>query len=117
MRHHWPTPVLTLACLAGLGLAGMLFAQGHSWLFWLGLALAASAPLGFVLLGRHKQPAHGHPVMVSVLLGLGCVFTLVGVQRFGDNFQWVTGTTLALLIVWMLYQRYHLRQQRRPLSR
>ncbi len=110
MRHHWPTPVLTLACLAGLGLAGWLFAQSQPWLFSAGLALAAAAPLGFLLMGGHNQEVQGHPVLVSVLLGLGCVFTLVGVQRFGDTFRWVTGLALLLLAGWMLYQRYYLRQ-------
>lgn len=109
MRQQWPSITLTLVCLAGLGLAGWLFMQAQPWLFWLGLALASGAPLGFLLLAKHPQPIHGHPVMVSVLLGLGCVLTLVGVQRFGDSLRWVTAATLVPLIGWMLYQRYHLR--------
>lgn len=111
MPRDWPTRLLTLAGLAVLGLAGWLFLQGQAWHFWLGLALAAGAPLVFVVLGQHRRPATGHPVFVSVALGLGSVFTLVGVQRFGDQFRWITVVALLLLVAWMLYQRYSLRQR------
>ena len=111
MTRRWPTIALTAVCLAALMLAGWLLFRGIPHLLWMGLALAGAAPIGFLLLNRnHRRGSQGHPVMVSVLAGLGCVLTLVGVQRFGDQHQWITAAALAVLVSWMLYQRHYLRK-------
>ncbi|MFP4276108.1 MAG: hypothetical protein ACLFQ2_01665 [Wenzhouxiangella sp.] len=69
-----------------------------------GLLLAAGAPLAF-LLRPPRRPRRQHPVMISVLSGLGCAVIMVGIQRHGDQYQWALVTALMVLIGWVLYQR------------
>ncbi len=80
-------------------------------LLGLGLGLTAAAPLAYLLyhLLRPETVTH-HPVLISVVSGLGCVMVMVGIQRFGDQHQWILWLGLAALAAWMAYQRYILRR-------
>ncbi len=82
------------------------------WLFPLGLALAALAPLLFISIyrARAQTALDAHPILISVASALGCVLTMVGVQRFGEDHQWTVWAALAALVIWMIWQRH----QRRP---
>ena len=73
-----------------------------------GLAVAAAAPFVFMV-GRVSAPQQGmrqHPVLTSVICGFGCVMTMFGVHRFGDQHQWVLWLALLALCLWMAWQRY-----------
>ncbi len=73
-----------------------------------GLAVAAAAPFVFMV-GRISTPQEGmrqHPVLTSVICGFGCVMTMFGVHRFGDQHQWVLWLALLALCLWMAWQRY-----------
>lgn len=98
---------LTIVGLAAL-LAGPAVAwwQGAPWPYVLGPVLAAGAPLIFVAL-RLRSPARldHHPLVVSILSGLGCVIAMTGVQRFGTAHAWTLYAAAASLAVWMLWQR------------
>lgn len=101
---------MTLAAiilLSGLLAAAALPLLGAApWLFPAGMALAAAAPLFFVT--RHvltSEPGLGeHPLSVSILSGLGCVLTMIGLQRYGSEYQWTAFCSLAALVTWMLWQ-------------
>lgn len=101
-----PTPVAIAALAAVLAGAATALAQGAPWQYPTGAALAAAAPLAFILL-RHRsgQPLGGHPVTISVLSGLGCVTVMIARQRFGPGHEWTLWLALAALLVWMLWQR------------
>lgn len=73
-----------------------------------GLALAAAAPFVFMVttLSTDIKRQRRHPVMTSVLCGFGCVMTMFGVHRFGDQHQWVLWLALIALCLWMIWQRY-----------
>lgn len=95
-------PALALV-LAGAGLA--VFQQAD-WLFPVGLAAAAGAPLSYMF--RHRsfeRPLRHHPITVSGISGLGCVMVMIGSQRFGDDPAWALPSALAALVIWMLWQR------------
>lgn len=99
---------MALAALgtALIGLALWQFQLGRPWLLGLGLGLSAAAPLGFLLLATRLPHPRRHPVMVSVLTGFGCVMTMIGVQRFGEQHQWVAALALLMLAAWMAWQRW-----------
>lgn len=69
-----------------------------------GLLLCAMAPMVFVLYPPKTETAR-HPVIISALIGLGCVMIMVGVQRFGDTHQPMLGLAVAVLVTWMIFQR------------
>ena len=81
---------MTLAAiilLSGLLAAAALPLLGAApWLFPAGMALAE------------------HPLSVSILSGLGCVLTMIGLQRYGSEYQWTAFCSLAALVTWMLWQ-------------
>lgn len=97
------------AILIALTLAGLAAVAGPAPLLpGLGLAVSAAAPAFFIIwtaLTRHNGTRH-HPVLVSVISGFGCVMTLVGVYRFGDQYQWLLILALAAICIWMVWQRY-----------
>lgn len=79
----------------------------------LGLMLTALSPLVFLAWSsrarvRHKQ----HPVLVSASMGLGCVCIMIGIQRFGQQHQWLLILGLLALVGWMAYQRWIWRAQK-----
>ncbi|MGY6555356.1 MAG: hypothetical protein ACXIUM_12645 [Wenzhouxiangella sp.] len=80
-----------------------------------GLMLTASSPLVFLLwASRSAAGSKQHPVMVSASMGLGCVCIMIGIQRFGEQHQWLLVLALVALVGWMVYQRYIWRQQATP---
>ncbi len=108
---RWPQAALLVFLLACLVLAGWLLAGPRPPMLGLGLALAAASPLLFLLVQRARpsQVRH-HPILVSGGSGLGCVMVMVGIQRFGEQHQWILLPCLGALIAWMAYQRWILRR-------
>jgi len=77
-----------------------------------GLLLASAAPLTFFIWLMSARPARTeeHPVIVSVLSGLGAVMAMMAVYRFGDSHQpFLVGAVLALA-GWMAYLTWYSRQ-------
>lgn len=77
-----------------------------------GLLLAAASPLTFLCWLALGRPARteAHPVIVSVLSGLGAVLAMMAVYRFGDDHQpFLAGSTLALA-GWLAYVAWYSRQ-------
>lgn len=86
--------------------AAVALVQGAPWPVPAGAALAAVAPLIFILVHRRSAgPLSGHPVAISILSGLGCVTVMVAGQRFGSDHVWTLWLALSALVVWMLWQR------------
>jgi hypothetical protein len=109
-----PEIVLALLLLALLGLAAWLTGQCLPLMLPIGLGLSAAAPLVF-LIGAHRLHAQRrHPVLVSVFAGFGCVMCMVGVQRFGEQHQWIAALALLALASWMVYQRWFWRRPGPP---
>ncbi len=101
-----PTPAALAALTVVLVGAGIALAQDAPWQFAAGAALAALAPLVFILAHhRSTRPLSGHPVTVSVLSGLGCVTVMVADRRFAPGHEWMLWLALSALVVWMLWQR------------
>lgn len=95
-------PALVLL-LAGAGLAAW---GPAAWPHPAGLAIAAGAPLGFILRHGFRPIAlHHHPVTISCLSGLGCVVVMTGTQRFGPEPAWTLPAALSALVIWTLWQR------------
>ncbi len=104
---------LALLWLGLFGLGMWLLSTPRPALSGLGLALAASPPLLFLLAQRRIHGnSRDHPILVSVLSGLGCVMTMVGSQRFGEQHQWIVALALLSLVTWVAYQRWILRASR-----
>ena len=77
-----------------------------------GLLLSAMAPLTFFtwLAGARPARTEAHPVIVSVLSGLGAVVTMMAVYRYGDQLQpWLIGAVVALA-GWLAYVTWYSRQ-------
>lgn len=100
------TLLLALYLVGLLGVAFWLALEGRPGLFYGGLALSAAAPLGFLAWSKRIKGPRRHPVMISVFSGFGCVMTMVGVQRFGEQHQWIALLALGALAGWMIYQRW-----------
>jgi len=105
---------LYLTVLAALVVTGLIGLAGPPpWLAPFGMMLAAGAPLAFfvwLLLGKPPR-TDAHPVLVSVVSGLGVVLSMIAVWRFGDTWQpWLMGG-LAALAGWMVYVRWYSRQR------
>lgn len=109
---------LALPALA-LVLAGAAFLawQGAPWSLAAGVGLAAGAPLAYIL-AHLRSPAalEGHPLVISILSGLGCVAVMIALQRFGSGHEWALHAAAAALIVWMLWQRARRNRTRPPQS-
>ena len=102
-----------IAVLAGLvvtALYGLLLPV--PWAAPAGMLLAAIAPLTFFtwLTGARPARTEAHPVIVSVLSGLGAVVTMMAVYRYGDQLQpWLIGAVVALA-GWLTYVTWYSRQ-------
>lgn len=80
-----------------------------------GLMLTASSPLIFMAwASRSAAGSKQHPVLVSASMGLGCVCIMIGIQRFGEQHQWLLILALIALFGWMGFQRYIWRQTAAP---
>lgn len=98
---------LTLAALATL-LAGAvwLWTVGAHWAFVAGTGLAAGAPLAFMIGHlRNRKPMNEHPLLISILSGLGCVTDMIAIQRFGSDHEWALFASVGALALWTLWQR------------
>jgi len=104
---------LYLAALAALvvtALYGLLLPV--PWTAPAGMLLAAVAPLTFFtwLAGARPARTEAHPVIVSVLSGLGAVVAMMAVYRYGDDLQpWLIGA-VAALAGWLAYVTWYSRQ-------
>lgn len=107
-----PKKLLVLIYAAYLG---VLFAigslrlldSGTPALHAFGLMLTAISPLIFLAWASRSQVTHKHhPVLVSTLMGLGAVCIMIGIQRFGQQHQWLLKLALVALVGWMAYQRW-----------
>jgi hypothetical protein len=110
-----PTGLAAAALAALLAGACVLLWQGAPWLFVAGAALASGAPLVFVLDQlRAARSLEGHPLVVSILSGLGCVLVMIASQRFGAGHDWALYLAVAALSIWMIWQRGQRRKQEPP---
>lgn len=100
--------IAALIALTALLASAVWSALGPApWLFPAGLALAALAPLVYIAahLVAARTELGAHPVLVSITSAVGCVGTMFGVQRFGENEQWTVWAALAALVIWTVWQR------------
>jgi peroxiredoxin len=78
-------------------------------LSWLGLALAAGAPVAFLawlyLAGQARTSAH--PVAVSVACGLGTAVTMAANWRYGAASGMVHVWAGLCLLIWFVYLRWY----------
>lgn len=88
--------------------------DSRPWLAPAGMLLAAIAPLtffGWLMLARPAR-TEAHPVIVSVLSGLGAVLAAMTVYRYGQAHQpYLVGAVLALA-GWLVYVNWYSRQPR-----
>lgn len=106
--------ITALVVLTGNALLGLVTA-GERFIFWLGLLLAAGAPLSFFIWLFIAKPARTprQPLAVTLLSALGMVIAMVAEWRFPGR-----GTTLFYLaagsfIAWFVYLRWYSRFPRR----
>jgi peroxiredoxin len=100
-----------LVVIAGYGLLQDRIAWGPA-----GMLLAAAAPLVFFAWLLLARPARtdAHPILVSVLSGLGAVIAMSAEYRFGPTaMPWLVGATLALA-GWLAYVTWYSRQPHAP---
>jgi len=102
--------LMLLAALVVLGLYGLT--RPLPWAAPAGMFLAAVAPLTFFIWLASARPARteDHPVIVSVLSGLGAVVSMMAVYRYGDDLQpYLIGGVVALA-GWLAYVTWYSRQ-------
>ena len=102
--------LVVLAALVVTALYGLT--RPMPWTAPAGMLLAAIAPLTFFtwLAGARPARTEAHPVIVSVLSGLGAVVTMMAVYRYGDDLQpWLIGAVVALA-GWLAYVTWYSRQ-------
>jgi peroxiredoxin len=102
--------LMLLAALVVVGLYGLT--RPLPWAAPAGMFLAAVAPLTFFVWLASARPARteAHPVIVSVLSGLGAVVSMMAVYRYGDDLQpYLIGGVLALA-GWLAYVTWYSRQ-------
>jgi O-antigen/teichoic acid export membrane protein len=90
-----------------------LFARGAApWALLAGSLCAAGAPLAYMLYAsRHRKPPREHPLLISIVAGLGCVTAMVAQQRDGQTHPALLIPALGALVVWLLWQRRARRRQ------
>jgi peroxiredoxin len=78
-------------------------------LSWLGLALAAIAPLGFFIKAFLFKSARTprHPVEYSILSGIGLVITMAMSYRYGDAAGFMHIWAFLTLLFWLVYLRWY----------
>lgn len=99
--------IVVLAVLVVIG--GYQLTTSAPVLISSGLVVAALAPLAFMLATLGKRVPTGkthHPVLVSVVTGFGCVMTMAGVHRFGDDHKPLLVGALVALCIWMAWQKW-----------
>jgi peroxiredoxin len=86
-----------------------LIRQQTPVLSWLGLALAAAAPIAFLACLYLARPARTarHPVAVSLVCGLGLAITMMMNRRFGASSGAVHIWAGICLIGWFAYLRWY----------
>lgn len=95
-----------LGVLFGIG-AGQWYGAVTPALPAFGLMLSAVSPLIFLAWASRVPVGHKqHPVLVSAAMGLGCACIMIGIQRFGEQHQWLLVLALLALVGWMGYQRW-----------
>jgi len=102
--------LMLLAALLAVGLYGLT--RPLPWTAPAGMCLAAAAPLTFFIWLMSARPARteAHPVIVSVLSGLGAVVSMMAVYRYGNELQpYLIGGVLALA-GWLAYVTWYSRQ-------
>jgi peroxiredoxin len=77
-----------------------------------GLLLAAASPLTFLCWLAFARPARteAHPVIVSVLSGLGAVLAMMAIYRFGDDHRPFLAGSILALAGWLAYVAWYSRQ-------
>ena len=76
---------------------------------WLGLALAAGAPVAFLVslyIGNHARTPQ-HPVVISVVCGLGTAITMAANWRYGDASGIVHIWAGLCLLAWFIYLKWY----------
>ena len=115
MKRWFISIYLTLlGALLVFGAYGML--QTEVPLAPAGMLMAALAPLAFFTWLMLARPARtdAHPVLVSVLSGLGAVIAMSAEYRYGPaGMPWLIGATLAL-VGWLVYVTWYSRQPQAP---
>jgi len=102
--------LMLLAALVVVAIYSVFHA--HPWLAPAGMLLAAVAPLtffGWLMLARPAR-TEAHPVIVSVLSGLGAVLVAMTVYRYGDAHQPFLAGALLALAGWLVYVTWYSRQ-------
>lgn len=102
--------LMLLAALIVIGLYGLT--RPVPWTAPAGMFLAAAAPLTFFIWLASARPARteAHPVIVSVLSGLGAVVSMMAVYRYGDDLQPYLAGGVAALAGWLAYVTWYSRQ-------
>ena len=104
-RKQLLSRLLLISLLAVSAFAVWLLIEGQTPLLISGgLLLCALAPMAF-LLYPPKAQSRQHPVLISALIGLGCVMMMAGIQRFGDDHKPLLGLAVAVLLAWMFFQK------------
>jgi len=104
--------LMVLSALVVVAIYGLI--QPRVWSAPAGMLLASAAPLTFFIWLMLARPARteAHPIIVSVLSGLGAVVAMMAVYRYGDAYQpFLIGATLALA-GWLVYVTWYSRQPR-----
>lgn len=101
-----PTPI-AIAALAVLLAGAFLPAwQGGYWTATIGAAVAAGAPLAFLLIsGPRPVELDRHPLSISIVSGLGCVLVMAAETRFGPAHGQPLLVAVLALATWLLWQR------------
>lgn len=102
--------LLLLAALVVAGLYGMT--RPVPWTAPAGMFLAAAVPMTFFIWLASARPARteAHPVIVSVLSGLGAVVSMMAVYRYGNELQPYLMGGVAALAGWLAYVTWYSRQ-------
>lgn len=102
--------LMLLAALVVVALYGLTLPV--PWSAPAGMLLAAVAPLTFFvwLMGARPARTEAHPVIVSVLSGLGAVVSMMAVYRYGDDLQPYLVGGVAALAGWLAYVTWYSRQ-------
>jgi hypothetical protein len=76
-------------------------------LSWLGLFFAATSPITFLFYSRVFRPKNiQHPVVFSMLCGLGVAISMVASWKYGNTAGMVHVWAGCCLVGWVLYLRW-----------
>lgn len=108
------TTLLAVFLVYSSGLSAMHLIDGNPPLLsWLGLLLAAAAPLAFIGLRYAPFPALGktQPLGFSILCGLGLAITMSSSWKHGDAAGDAHLWAGACLVLWFSYLKWSARKQ------